>query len=119
MKMNRNKMYRAFKNALAGLGYFFRHERNGRIQLVLGGVTIFFSVKLHISRVEWMIVLLCSGCVLFAEMINSALEKLCDHIEPSFHLQIKIIKDIAAAAVLFISIISAIIGAFIFLPRLW
>ena len=66
-----------------------------------------------------MAVLLCIGGVLSAEMLNSALERLCHYIQPSFNLQIKLIKDMAAGAVLIICIISAIIGALIFLPKLW
>ena len=57
--------------------------------------------------------------ILYAEMMNSALEKLCDYNQPLFNLKIKIIKDVAAGAVLLISIISAIIGDLIFFPKLW
>ena len=39
--------------------------------------------------------------------------------QPLFNQHIKIVKDVAAGAVLFISIISAIIGALIFFPKLW
>ncbi len=65
-----------------------------------------------------MAVLLCSGSVLCLEMLNSALEKLADIVEPAFHPQIKIVKDVAAGAVLLASIMSAIIGTIIFLPEI-
>ena len=117
--MKTGRLFYAFSNAFAGLKYFFAHERNGRIQLVAGVFTIVCSALLRISKNEWIAVLLCTGAVLSAEMMNSALEKLCNHIHPSFHLQIKIVKDVAAGAVLFISFISAIIGAIILLPKIW
>lgn len=113
------KLLYAFRNAFAGLNYFFKHESNGRIQLIIGSLTITGSILFRISRLEWVAVLFCIGAVLSAEMMNSALEKLCNHIHPSFHLQIKIVKDVAAGAVLFISITSAIIGALIFFPKIW
>src|SRR5258706_13299895 len=104
--MKTSKISIAFKNAFAGLVYFFRHERNGRIQLIIGLLSIILSILLHISKYEWIVVLLCTGAVLSAEMSNSALEKLCNHVHPSFHLQIKIVKDVAAGAGLFICIIN-------------
>jgi diacylglycerol kinase len=51
-------------------------------------------------------------------MLNSALEKLCDLVQPDLHPQIKIIKDVAAAAVLWACLISTAIGALIFLPKI-
>lgn len=95
------------------------HERNGRIQLIIGLLTTAISMLFHISKHEWIVVLLCIGAVLSAEMINSALEKLCDHLHPSFHLHIKIIKDVAAGSVLLMSTISGLIGAIIFMPKIW
>ena len=117
-QLQTNKTYNAFVNAFTGLYYFFRHEQNGRSQLVIGIFTVIISTLLHISPHEWIAVLLCIGTVLSAEMINSALEKLCDYSQPLFNPQIRIIKDIAAGSVLIISVSSAIIGAFIFIPKL-
>ena len=108
-----------FKNAFAGLNYFLRNERNGRTQFIIAVFIVILGIFLNITKHEWIVVLLCIGIVLFAEMMNSALEKLCDYNQPLFNLQIKIVKDMAAGAVLFISIISAIIGALIFFPKLW
>lgn len=107
-----------FINAFAGLAYFFRHERNGRIQSVIAICTIVLAAFLHINSMEWIIVLICTGSVLSLEMLNSALEKLCDLVHPGFDARIKIIKDMAAGAVLWASIISAVIGAVIFLPKI-
>ena len=118
-QIKKNMTYKMFKNAFAGLNYFFRNERNGRAQFLIAVFTVILGIFLHITKHEWIAVLLCIGIVLSAEMMNSALEKLCDYNQPLFNLQIKIVKDVAAGAVLFISIISAIIGALIFFPKLW
>ena len=115
----KNITYKVFKNAFAGLNYFFRKEPNGRTQFIIAVLIVILGIFLNITKYEWIAVLLCIGTVLSAEMMNSAIEKLCDYSQPLFNLQIKIIKDVAAGAVLFISIISAIIGALIFFPKLW
>ena len=118
-KIKANTTYKAFVNAFAGMGYFFRHERNGRSLLIIGVFIVILGKLLNITQHEWIAVLICIGIVLSAEMMNSALEKLCNYLQPSFDLQIKIIKDVAAAAVLFLSLISAVAGALIFFPKLW
>ena len=48
--------------------------------------------------VDLSIVLLATGMMLFAELFNSAIEILCDFVEPQQNPQIGKIKDIAAAA---------------------
>jgi diacylglycerol kinase len=108
----------AFKNAFNGLFYFFVHERNGKIQLCAAIVVVAFAVGLHISASEWLVILLCIGSVLSIEMLNSALEKLCDLVQKEYHPVIKIIKDVSAGAALFASIISVIAACIIFLPKI-
>lgn len=78
------------------------------------GAGIFFSL----SATEWMILLVCFAVVLSFEIINSAIEKLCDLVCPEFNLTIKKVKDMAASAVLLSAIIAFIIGCIIFLPKI-
>jgi diacylglycerol kinase len=49
--------------------------------------------------------------------MNTAMEQLCNIVMPLQHPVIKIIKDMAAAAVLIVSIASAVIGIIIFSPK--
>ena len=49
-------------------------------------------------------------------MVNSAIEKVCNLITTEYNPAIKTIKDIAAGAVLFAAVVTAIIGAIIFVP---
>jgi len=114
----KQKTGNAFANAFAGLCYFFRHERNGRIQAVLGIITVALAAFLHVSSTEWILILICAGSVLSLEMLNSGLEKLCDLVQPGFDPIIKTIKDVAAGAVLWTSIISAVVALIIFLPKI-
>lgn len=104
--------------ALQGVREFFSHNRNGRIQMMIGTATIALGFILSISPVEWLLILFCIGLVLSLEMINSAIENYCDLVTTEFHTGIKIVKDIAAGAVLVASIVSLIIGLIIFIPAL-
>jgi diacylglycerol kinase len=84
------------------------------IALLVIGAGIFFSI----SATEWMIILICFAVVLSFEIINSAIEKLCDLVCSDFNLIIKKVKDMAASAVLLSAIITFIVGCIIFLPKI-
>lgn len=108
----------SFKVAFNGMRLFFLNERNGRIQLIISIVVIIASVIMKLSAKEWIFILICIAMVIITEMINSAIEKVCDLISETFHPSIKVIKDISAGAVLCAAIISVVIGGIIFLPKL-
>lgn len=109
---------KGFLYAFNGLVVFFRHERNGTIQLVVAVLVVLLGGVLHISALEWIILLGCIATVLSFEMINSAIEKLCNLVHPKYHPAVKVIKDISAGAVLWVSVSSGIIGFIIFLPKI-
>ena len=98
---------------------FFLHERNGRIETILAIIVILFSIAMEVSHTEWIAIFLCIAMVIGFEMLNSALEKLCDMVQEEYHPVIKIIKDMSAAAVLWASLISFIIAALIFAPKIY
>ena len=74
---------------------------------------------LHISTTEWLLVIAAVAAVVAAELINTAIEVLCNHVTPQHHPAIKQVKDIAAAAVLVVSAGAAFTGAIIFIPKLF
>ena len=115
---NKQNILKAFINAFNGMKYFFLHERNGQVQLVVAVIVTALSVVVHISTVEWIIVWICVAIVIGFEMLNTAIENLCNMVQEEYHPIIKIIKDVASAAVLWVSIISIIIGLIIFSPKL-
>jgi undecaprenol kinase/diacylglycerol kinase (ATP) len=116
--ITRQSLPRAFYHAFKGLQNFFFRERNGKIQLCVGCITVVTAFLLHVSSFEWIVILLCIALVLSLEMLNSAIEKLCDLVHKDFHPVIKIIKDVSAASVLWSSIISTAIGCIIFIPKI-
>ena len=112
-----NKRLASFRYAFAGLFLLFRTETNAQIHVVallsvLGGGFYF-----EISIAEWIALLLCFALVIGLEAMNTALEKLTDLASPEVHPLAGQAKDIAAGAVLWVAIISVIIGLIIFLPK--
>jgi len=109
---------KSFLFALYGLKDCLLHEKNFQIQFVISLFVAAAGIFFSISAVEWMIILLCFSVVLSFEIINSAIEKLCDLVCPTFNLTIKKVKDMSASAVLFSAIITFVIGCIIFLPKI-
>lgn len=104
--------------ALYGARQFFSTERNGQIQTVFGIAAIVLGAIVSISPFQWLLVLFCIGLVISLEMINTAIEKFCDLVTTDFHPRIKIIKDVAAGAVLMASVFSLLVGLIIFIPAI-
>ena len=102
--------------ASAGIRSFFTTEKNGRIQGLVAIITITSGFAFGITTLEWMLVLGCIVLVISLEMVNSAIEKVCNLITTEYNPAIKTIKDIAAGAVVFAAVVTAIIGAIIFVP---
>src|SRR5258707_11077339 len=101
MTVHKNQAFvRRLQFALQGLAVAWRSERNFRIQLGALVAVVVVLLALGIEPVWWGLVLLTSGSVLAAELFNTALEHLADHLHPPNHAQIQIVKDSPAAAVL-------------------
>lgn len=114
---NRN-FFVALKNALNGVIYVIKKERNIKIELIFALFAIVASVILKLSLIEIAIIVLIIFLVFFSEFINTFLEITLDLYTEEYNEKVKIAKDIVAGSVLLISIASVIIGVLIFLPKI-
>jgi diacylglycerol kinase len=112
------KIVKSFTFAFNGLKLCFVSEINFKIHLLLAIAALLLGVACSISNTEWLAVTICIAFVTATEMINTAVEKLCDLVQKDFHPGIKKIKDIAAGAVLLAAFCSLVIGVVIFLPKI-
>lgn len=112
------KMLRSFRYAFAGLR-FLMAENNARFHVFVAVIVLSSGFYLKLSATEWMIIITQIGLVLIVETLNTAIEKLCDFVSPEYHQLIGKVKDLAAAAVLIMSIVAVIVGIIIFLPKIF
>jgi undecaprenol kinase len=104
--------------ALAGLAHALRTERSVRFQTVVLVLVLAVLALFRPGPLWWAAVALASAGVLAAELLNTAIEALADHLSPEFHPQIRAVKDCAAAAVL-VSVLGALaVGAALILHLL-
>ncbi|HBB92251.1 MAG: diacylglycerol kinase [Bacteroidetes bacterium GWF2_49_14] len=107
----------SFKFAFRGLGLLFREEHNSWIYLVFIAALIPAGIIFHLTAAEWMLITLCIGIVISAEIFNTIIERISDKIAPDYDPVIGKIKDLGAAAVLVLAIATAVVGLIIFLPK--
>jgi diacylglycerol kinase (ATP) len=113
------KFFKSLLHALGGVRYALLHEQNLAIEFFCALFVIAFSFLFDISKLEWFIVIINIGIVFTAELFNTAIENLCNMIHKETHPVIKIVKDVAAGAVLITSITAFICGCIIFFPILF
>ena len=97
-------LVRSFGYAFAGILQLVRRQRNAQIHVVVMVVVCAASVAWGLSRVEWLILILTIAMVLGMEAINTAIEAVVDLAAPQFHPLAKQAKDVAAGAVLLVSL---------------
>jgi undecaprenol kinase len=92
--------YQRLMFALAGMRQAWRTERSLRLQtLALAGVVAVLG-WLRPPAIWWALAALACALVIAAELANTAIEALVDHLHPDNHPAIRVVKDCAAAAVL-------------------
>ena len=106
------------KHAGAGIVEAWHQERSFRSQTILAAVAAAGGVVLRPQLIWWAALVLVIALVLVAEMVNSSIEALADHLHPSEHPSIKIAKDMAAGAVLLASLAAVAVGACLVLSTL-
>jgi diacylglycerol kinase len=110
-----NSRRKSFSYAFNGLRLIFKQEPNFKLHTVAAAVVIIAGIIRHIHTRQWMAIVFAIGLVWITEAINTCIEMLCNFsCENKFHPEIKVIKDIAAAAVLISAVVSVVIGVIVF-----
>ena len=110
---------KSFVYAAEGIKHCIMKERNFIVHCCLAVAVVIAGFACNVSATEWMIICVNIGLVLGFEMFNSAIERLCNLLHPQHHPFVKIIKDVAAGAVLIASIMAVVCAAIIFLPKIF
>ena len=109
---------RSAKNSLRGFRVLMRNEYNLYIQLFFAVVAIVFGFIFNINLTEWAIQITVIGLVIFSELVNTAIEKTMDLVQPEYDERVRDIKDLASGSVLFMVLVSIATGLFIYLPKI-
>ncbi len=92
------RLYKAFLNTCAGFSFGLRTERAIQQEFALLVIGIPLAVWLGSTVAERVTLIVAIVAVLCVEFLNTAIEKLCDHVTPERHEHIKAIKDMGSSA---------------------
>ncbi|WP_096434609.1 diacylglycerol kinase family protein [Alteribacter populi] len=112
------RLIKSFQYASEGIRHAWLYEQNFRIHTILAGIILIASQVFGISIYEQALLILVIGGVLALELINTALERCVDMVTSEYNIKAKVIKDVAAGAVMVFSITAVLVGITIFLPRI-
>lgn len=113
-KMKNDNFFEAWGNATNGIIYSATTQRNIRIQLVLAVIVMVLSLFYGLNTAEFLCLLFAVFMVIFAELINTAIETVVDLFVDVYHPKAKISKDVAAGAVVLSACNALVVGYFIF-----
>ena len=111
------KLINSFKYAIEGIISSFKTERNMKIHVLAMTVVIALGFFFKLDKIEWCFIIIAIASVISAELFNTAIETVVDIVSPERNPKAKLVKDIAAGAVLVVAIDAAIIGFIILGPR--
>lgn len=112
------KLIKSFMWAINGLKTAWQEEVNFRIETAVAFVVVVGGIYLQFTKLEWAFIIVSICAVLSAEIVNTAVEDLCNKIEPNTDPIIGKIKDMMGGFVLVVCVTSAIIGVMVFTNHL-
>lgn len=112
--MRKPPIHKSFFNAFRGVFLIMKSERNFQLEFLAFFINLFLIFYLKLSSIDTILVLIVSFGVLIVEILNTAIEKICDIIQPEFDKRIGFIKDISAGAVVLTAIVAAIVGVLVY-----
>lgn len=113
-KLKNDNFIEACNNAVNGIIYAATTQRNIKIQLVLAVIVMVLCLFYGLETTEFLCLVFAVFMVIFAEMINTAIETVVDLFVDVYHPKAKIAKDVAAGAVVLSACNALIVGYFIF-----
>jgi diacylglycerol kinase (ATP) len=100
--------------AIDGVLYAARTQKHVRNHFLAAAAVLLCALFLKVSAVEFILLALSVSFVLFAELLNTAVEVTVDMVTTDFHPLAKIAKDIAAGSVL-VSVTGALVTGYLIL----
>ena len=113
-KLHNTNFIDACNNAVNGILYATTTQSNVRKQLVIAVTVMILSLFYNFTTSEFLCLTFAVFLVIFAEMINTAIETVVDLFTDQYHPKAKIAKDVAAGAVVLVAINACVVAYFLF-----
>ena len=108
----------AWKNATNGIIYATTTQGNIKKQLIIAIIVVIASLFFNLSKAEFLCFMFTIVLIIFAEMVNTAIETVVDLYVDVYHPKAKIAKDVAAGGVVITAINAVIVAYFLFFDKI-
>lgn len=108
----------SFADAFIGMRTALKEERNMRIHFAFAIAVMILALWLGVERWELAVLMLVVCAVISLELVNTAIERVVDLVEPNENPLAALAKRLAASAVLIVAVVAVVIGLVIFAPYL-
>ena len=105
--------------AIEGILWTARSQKHMRWHFLSAAAVLFAALFFKVPTVDFLLLTLAITVVLFAEIINTAVEVVVDLVSPDYHPLAKQAKDVAAGAVLLATCGAAVVGYVVFSSRIF
>ena len=113
-KWKNQNFFKALKNAINGMIYTWKTQKNIKFQLCFAVIAIALGFLFQISNMEWIVLISTIFLVLVTELFNTSIETVVDLYTEEYNEKAKIAKDVSAGAVLLMAICSVFVGILLF-----
>lgn len=104
----------SFRYAWDGIQFCFDTQRHMRVHFTLIALVLLAAWTLGVDGMPFLHLLAAAAMVLIAEMINTALEAATELIVDGYDARVRVVKDVAAGAVLVAAIYAIIVAVLVF-----
>ncbi len=111
------RFLKSFKYSLDGLKYAYKNEQSMLVHLIVTIIAITLGILFKISNFEWIITIFLLSVTASLELLNTAIEAVCDMVTLEYNKLAKVAKDTASASVFFTSMLGAVSGLIIYVPK--
>lgn len=108
------RFLKSFVYAVRGVSHCIVYGRNFRVELTVFAYMLYFSFFYKLTETHYAAFFVISALVLVCESFNTSIEAIADKASPEVNELVRIGKDVAAGAVLIMSIASVIVGFYLF-----
>lgn len=104
------KWFESTNHAINGILHAAKTQRHMRYHMYASMLVLIFSLIIGVRSADFLFIVILAIMVIAAEMLNTAIEDIVNILFPDYDQRAKAIKDMAAGAVLIISLGAAVIG---------
>ena len=105
-------------NSVNGIRWYAKDGKS-IILYIFGAIAeVILGIALNISGLEWTLIVCMLTVILAVELLNTAIEAVCDLVTEDYNMKVKIAKDCGSAATFVIFGATVAISLVIFIPKI-